>query len=491
VRLLPRLPSRPGGLGTALLCILLWLFAAATADSPVLGVGSIRTAIIAAAVVFTSLAIVLGGSWLILTFSTTRRSGVAPTGLHRVLVHAVVTLVVAYLVLNYFGFDVRALLTTSAIATAALGFAMQPTLGSMISGIALSSDRTLRVGDGILRGGEAMRVEAMNWRNVVASKADGTMLVLPNAKLSDAELEILPHDRSVRAEIIVKLPAAEPPQHVAVLAQELIGDSPLIDRTRPVSASPMEWEADGTFTRYRIRYWVRRYRDLGQAEADGFRRLWYGFQRHHIGLADPPTAVRGCMPAELAALLKTSLPELQDDAAQRLAEAGECLIYAPGERLVMPDRTEGWRFVLLRGEAEPRGEVPQLASSAGTSGIDLQRDGRVVAVHRIAGELAKRIGPYAEYAVTRAARTSTDLDELCREVALEIPEGPARTGFLDDMQPDSTATFGPGFRFSARRDAVGTLVCDQWLQAKDEVLVLAVPPSLADVPGFGACTGSP
>jgi small-conductance mechanosensitive channel len=314
MRLLPNLSSRPSGLGAALLAVLLWLFAAATADSPVLGVGAIRTAIITAAVVVTTLALVLGGSWLILTFGTARRSGVAPTGLHRVLVHAVTGLVVVYLVLNYFGFDVRALLATSAIVSAAIGFAMQPTLGSMISGIALSSDRTLRIGDGISRGGETMRVEAMNWRNVVARKADGTMLVLPNAKLSDAELEILPHDRSIRAEIIVKLPAAEPPQHVAALAEEFIGDSPLIDRTRPVSASPMEWEADGTFTRYRIRYWVRRYRDLAEAEADGFRRLWYGFQRHRIGTTDPPAVLPGCAPAELAPIIKTSLPGLQDEA---------------------------------------------------------------------------------------------------------------------------------------------------------------------------------
>jgi hypothetical protein len=125
--------------------------------------------------------------------------------------------------------------------------------------------------------------------------------------------------------------------------------------------------------------------------------------------------------------------------------------------------------------------VPQLDALTDPAGLDLHRDGRVVAVHRLASELAKRIGPYAEYAVARAARTSTDLDELCREVALEIPEGPARTGFIDAMQPDSAAISGPGFRFNATRDAVGTLVCDKWLQAKDEVLVLAVPPSLANL----------
>ncbi|HEY0421091.1 MAG TPA: hypothetical protein VGC80_16370, partial [Acetobacteraceae bacterium] len=211
--------------------------------------------------------------------------------------------------------------------------------------------------------------------------------------------------------------------------------------------------------------------------------LWYGFQRHRIAHADgAPAAIAalpGYAPADIAPLIRASLPAATTEQSEHLAETGECLLYAPGERLTLPERTEGWRFLLLRGEAETRVGIRVTDGEVDPTGLDFHRDGRVAAVQQIAGELAKRIGPYAEYAVARAARTSADLDDLCREVAQEIPDGPARAAFLEALQPNASAAFGPGLRFSARRDAAGTLVCDQWLQAKEEVLVLAVPPDLA------------
>jgi hypothetical protein len=33
-----------------------------------------------------------------------------------------------------------------------------------------------------------------------------------------------------------------------------------------------------------------------------------------------------------------------------LAECGEILVFVPGERIVVPDRHDGWSFLLLRGD---------------------------------------------------------------------------------------------------------------------------------------------
>jgi small-conductance mechanosensitive channel len=45
--------------------------------------------------------------------------------------------------LTQLGFDVGAIFTTSAILGAIIGLALQPTLGSLVAGMALSSDRVL------------------------------------------------------------------------------------------------------------------------------------------------------------------------------------------------------------------------------------------------------------------------------------------------------------------------------------------------------------
>ncbi len=144
----------------------------------------------------------------------------------------------------------------------------------------------------------------------------------------------------------------------------------------------------------------------------------------------------------------------------------------------MPERTEGWRFLLLRGEAETLVDIRVADGAAGPAGLDLRRGGRAAAVQQITGELATCIGPYAEYAVARVTRTSADLDDLYRQVAQEIPNEPARVAFLGTLQPGGSAAFGPGLWFSARRDAAGALLCDRRLQARDEVLMLAALPDL-------------
>jgi small-conductance mechanosensitive channel len=51
--------------------------------------------------------------------------------------------------LHFVGLDPSSLLTTSAVITAVLAFAMQDTLGNVLSGVALQLDNSLRTGDWI------------------------------------------------------------------------------------------------------------------------------------------------------------------------------------------------------------------------------------------------------------------------------------------------------------------------------------------------------
>lgn len=461
----------------AVLAALLWLLVAVTDDSPVLGVGLAQAGIVAAAVTATAVSVVLGVSWLILHFfNASRHAGT--TGLHRVLVHGAVGLAVAGGVLSYFGFDLRALLTASAVATVAVGIAVQPTLSSMFAGMTLSGSGVVRVGDGIVRGNRAMRVESMSWRTVVARGPNGILLMIPNARLADQEIEVVPHDRPVRAETVVKFPSNVPPAVVAAFAADLIPDSPLVDDTRPVTAEPMEWEAGSTMTNYRLRYWVARYWDMSAAESDILQRFWYGFQRHRILLANAVAMpLPGYAPADIAPLIRACLPDMPNDQSEHLARIGTCLLYAPGERLALPDWAEDWDFTILRGTAESHIGIRLTDHRRAPEVADDHRRGRVAALQGVTSALAKQIGPFAGYAVARAARRTPDLDALCRTVAMEISDLADRTTFLEAMVPETAAEFQPGHRFSGHRDATGRLVSDRSLHAREEVLVLAIPPA--------------
>lgn len=470
-------------LAAATAAILSWLLYAATVGDPLLGHDPVRPAIEAAAVVATGLAFVLGGGPLLIAVAP---GGHRATGLQRTLVYVSLTMVAAYVALSHYGFDLRTALATSAIISAAVGFAMQPTLGSMISGIALNIDHTLRVGDGILHGGEVIRVESLNWRNVIGRKADGCMVVLPNAKLADAELEILPCGQPRRMEAFLKVPSVLPPQRVGELTAELIGDIAEVDPTRPIVVAPAEYEADASTTRYRVRYWLRDYWDSTAAEDKIPSRLWYGFQRARIDVtpsqADAAGRTNGLGWPEhgaVAGLISASLPGLTADAAQALAKDGEVLLFAPGERITLPRRHEGWSFLLLRGEAIG---VPEFDALDGPADNQPQPAVHQLnpsnAVRYVARELTHHIGPYAEYAVQHAACRTTSLDELCGRVAAEIVDEAARARFLDKVRPEQPTPLPLGLLFGAERDTAELLVPVRRLRARTEVTILAIPPDL-------------
>lgn len=484
--MIPR--GRPGGaLVAAVAATLFWLLYVATAGDPLLGQSPVHPALEVAAILATALLFVLGGGILLIAFLP---GGQGATGLQRTLVHAVLAFVAAYFTLSYYGWDMSAALTTSAILTAAIGFAMQPTLGSVISGVVLNMDHRLRVGDGIIRAGEAIEVQHLGWRNVVGRKGDGRLVVFPNAKLADAELEFVPAGWPVRAEAFLTVPAAMPPDQISTMVAMLVGDITELDPSRTLGVTLCEFDPGAASARYRIQCWVRQYRDLPSVESQIQARLWYSF--HRADLHAPPATsgpdqsqnlLAWQRHAAIADLLTACRPELTAEAARTLVEGSAVVLFGTGECIVLPPRLKGRAFLLLRGE------LVDLAAfeTSGTADIGSQPSiyspSRVSAERYLAGELARRIGPYAEYAVRQAAQNTWDLEELCVTVAAEIPDDAARAQFLDKVRPPRPASLKPGLLFKSEDTAAGVLIPHRPLRARGEVTLLAIPADLMRILG--------
>ena len=456
-------------LTVAVATILLWLLYAATAGDPVLGQPPVRPAVQVAALAATCLMFVLAVGSVILQVILPA-GGAPPTALQRTVMYALLSFAASCVALALLGYDLRVVLATSAIGSAIVGFAMQPTLGSVISGMALNVDRTIHVGDGIIYGNETIQVESLNWRNVSGRRRNGGVTVIPNAKLADGELQVLPHNRAIRSEIVLKAPGTLSPQQVADIVSELISDLAELDPARPIAVAPAQHEPDGSAVPYSVRYWVMHYWDTEAVEGEIFRRLWYGFRRHRFeGPAESEKP-------DITELLAAAAPDVPQDIRHALQQEGETLIFAPGERVVAPERHDGWSFMLLRGDAVGAPEYD--VGGNDTQQIHpLDQLGRGAAVRYLATSLAAHIGPYAEFA--KLSRTAPDLAELCRNLPEEIPDVAARAQFLADMQPTQAKPFRPGLMLRSRRNAAGLLVCEPRLKARGELLVLAIPPALS------------
>ena len=214
-----------------------------------------------------------------------------------------------------------------------------------------------------------------------------------------------------------------------------MSDFALVDASQPVAVGPAGFELAHAAMQYRLRYSVLDPFERAEIEMELLRRIRYVFQRNDIllpvsrlfgeqrGLAHPtiePGVLGGWTRAALAAGGAAHLGVDAALAADVLQREGRLLLYAPDERIILPDGMDDWRFLLVHGEAVDSHECGLDVADPRRPSLPAWSLGPDASVGRVAERLARHIGRYAEISVRRAARSTSDLAALCRAVATEI-----------------------------------------------------------------------
>jgi len=473
---------------------LLWLSYGFAAQNQLFGSSAVPTLFRIAAVLASAALFVLVGAYAVVRLGFAWLLQYEPTHLQRGLVIALLGFIAAATALAYFGLDLAPILTASALLSAIIGLSAQPLLGSLMSGLSLH--RMIRIGDGVMLNGEQVRITSLNWRSVVASRPDGTAVIVPNARLADSTLEVLPHDRSTRVEVVVELPAALAPHRVRKLVCGIIDEFPEVDQTQPMTVLPQKSPGTGALASYRASFWVSRYSARADVEGRVLRRCWYAFRRE--GLA-PPAEVPGHQPAELApeillsavcAALRTPRgrgSDATESPAAAVIAAGEQLLYDAGERIVLPERLADRFCILIDGQLaqiDPDGEGFENIERRLREGSDGDLS-RAASLSRIERALAACIGPYAGPLVARASANGASLAAICAAVAGEIDDPQQRASFLHEASPPSQPARGPGFLFRCQRDPAQRIAPHPPLRAIDFALLLVAPESALTIASQG------
>ncbi|OWY40166.1 mechanosensitive ion channel protein MscS [Xenophilus sp. AP218F] len=87
------------------------------------------------------------------------------------------------ILLRLAGLDLSHLVTTSAVITAIVAFAMQDTLGNILAGLSLQFDNSVSIGDWIKVGDLSGRVVEINWRATTVETRNWETIVIPNSVL--------------------------------------------------------------------------------------------------------------------------------------------------------------------------------------------------------------------------------------------------------------------------------------------------------------------
>jgi small-conductance mechanosensitive channel/CRP-like cAMP-binding protein len=98
---------------------------------------------------------------------------------------------VVFWLLSRAGLTLSSLVTTSAVITAVIAFALQDTLGNIMGGLALQLEGTIRVGDWIRVDKTEGKVKELRWRHTAIETRNWDTVVIPNTVLMKSEVTVL------------------------------------------------------------------------------------------------------------------------------------------------------------------------------------------------------------------------------------------------------------------------------------------------------------
>jgi small-conductance mechanosensitive channel len=138
--------------------------------------------------------------------------------------------------LGMVGVNLASLITTSAVITAVIAFAMQDTLGNILGGIVLQLDGSMRVGDWVDVDGVRGRVSDVRWRFTAIETRNRETVYVPNSLLMKNRFMVMGSrsdpEMRWRRWVWFSVEAAAPPTRVCEVLQRAVIDAeiPLVAR---------------------------------------------------------------------------------------------------------------------------------------------------------------------------------------------------------------------------------------------------------------------
>jgi len=271
------------------------------------------------------------------------------------------------------GFNVSGLIATSAVLTAVIGLALRDTLGNVIGGLSLQTDRSIHLGDWIRLGEVEGRVVDIRWRYTAVETRNGETLIVPNGVLTTEKVMVLGRKqgapRQWRRWVHFNVDLRQsPPEVVRVVAEALEHLSiPGVSPDPPPDC--LFRDVQQSFARYAVRYWLTDFERDVPADSAVLTRVFFALQRAGIALAVPEHSVLLTEQSQerTDALEKTDharrrraleqveiLRPLDEADRETLADRLHYAPFARGEMLTRQGEPGDWLYLITAGEVSVR-----------------------------------------------------------------------------------------------------------------------------------------
>ncbi|MEO0563158.1 MAG: mechanosensitive ion channel domain-containing protein [Chloroflexota bacterium] len=428
-------------------------------------------------------------SYLLIDVAFVRLRGKEPSQLLRLVVATLLFGIVAALILGFvIGADVAAILTSTAILTAVIGFGLQATLGNVFEGLSVQIHQPFHIGDRIEIGEYYGIVTSLTWRAIMVLQEDDTIVTIPNNMLANGPIRVFPAEQTVRASVQFPAPIDVPPRRVTNIVSEAISSSTEIVGSRRPEVLVHELAPSDSAVIYEARFWVFPEKEIEMMEAHVRERVWYALARAGIPM---PAGIEATVDNFKIPLIRTNTHTLlneKDDlivmssvalfegipigVVSEVLTLGVRLIFAPGEQIAISGVSRYSLFVVMRGMASVPLPLGTVEVEEATMHAESYWQPEVL--ERVRQQYAEYMGPMSGYLVRNYARTTSDPFHLYRLLAEDIPTEAERSAFLA-LGPSSPAReIEPGQFFGERAAFLGEALTVENVRAVSEVEIIEV-----------------
>ncbi|HLA78125.1 MAG TPA: mechanosensitive ion channel family protein [Vicinamibacteria bacterium] len=283
------------------------------------------------------------------------------------------SVVAVFYVASHSGVNLSGLIATSAVLTGVIGFALHDTLGNVIGGLQIQTDKSIRIGDWIKVGDVSGKVVDIRWRFTAVETRNWETLLIPNSVLLGERVYVLGRRTGQpvqwRRWVYFNVDFRHPPNQVIRVALDALSQVPIENVAAEPPPQCVLMDLHESYARYAVRYWLTDLAIDDPTDSVVRTRVYFALKRAGIPLSLPAHAVflteessereerklREERERRLRALGKVEiLRPLPEEERVFLAESLHYAPFAAGEVLTRQGAEGHYLYLILEGEVSVR-----------------------------------------------------------------------------------------------------------------------------------------
>jgi small-conductance mechanosensitive channel len=257
--------------------------------------------------------------------------------------------------------DLAGLVTALGVSSIVIGLALQDTLGSVMSGIALLFEQPFSVGDWLRVNDLVGQVIDINWRSVRLITLEREMVIIPHKVIGGEVIRNFSRPQRIHAERIqIGFSYKDPPN----LAKYVLRTTAL--ETQGILANPephiFTLAYDDSSITYEVKFFIEDYADLEEIRDRFMTRVWYAAQRSNLNIPFPirtlyhfhgPTSrAEGTKKfAESLQSIPAFVPLDKPDNIQNLSQDITLKHFGAGEKVIQQGQASNALYIMIAGQA--------------------------------------------------------------------------------------------------------------------------------------------